>query len=231
MSQQISARFQPFLGRTAEEIATELHMSIGGRAKSMHADITKRIVGVDPDNEIEDVNVRTIRLDFGKDKPRENISFPAFKFLDLVEQTWETSDLRSILAKPFLFVVFEEVEPGGRRVLVLVKLWRMPKEDLEGPVRQVWEETVRRILDGHAGQLPKMSESPICHVRPHGRDSRDTLPDAEERPDSQEVLLARERLRSRGHPTPEFGDLGISGSAISEGRRRLYDSPMSGDAP
>ena len=72
--------------------------------------------------------------------------------------------------------MFKEVEPGGRRVLALVKLWRMPKEDLEDPVRQVWEETVRRILDGRADQLPKMSESPICHVRPRGRDSRDTLP-------------------------------------------------------
>jgi DNA mismatch repair protein MutH len=176
LSGQISGRFEPFLGRTAEEIATELDVPVGGRGKSMHADITKRILGVDPDNAIEDVNVRTVRLDFGKTKPRESISFPAFKYLDLVEQTWETSDLHAILLKPFLFVVFEELEPGGRRGLEFVKLWRMPQADLEGPVRHVWEETVRRILGGRADHLPRMSENPVCHVRPHGRDSRDTLP-------------------------------------------------------
>lgn len=72
--------------------------------------------------------------------------------------------------------MFKEAEPGGRRVLALVKLWRMPREDLDGPVRQAWEESVRRIRDGRADRLPKMSENPVCHVRPDGRDSRDTLP-------------------------------------------------------
>ena len=97
---------------------------------------------MDPDNAIEDVNVRTIRLDHGKDVPRESISFPAFNYLDLVEQEWETSDLRSILLKPFLFVVYQEEQKKGRRVLVDARLWRMPAEDLEGEVRRVWTETV-----------------------------------------------------------------------------------------
>ena len=52
----------------------------------------------------------------------------------------------------------------------------MPGSDFESEVRRVWEETVRRIKRVTHDALPKMSESRICHVRPHGRDSQDTLP-------------------------------------------------------
>jgi DNA mismatch repair protein MutH len=176
LAPRVIALFQPYFGLTAEEIAARIGLETSGQAKSHHADVTKRILGVDVDNSVEDVNVRTIRLEHGKSKPRESISFPAFKYLDIVQQHWEDSDLRSILTKPFLFVVFQEEIAGGRRVLTGANLWRMPKEDLEGGVHLVWEETIQRIKDGHADALPRMSDNPICHVRPHGHDSRDTLP-------------------------------------------------------
>ena len=173
---RITALFHPYFGLTADEISARLDLQTSGTSKAHHADATKAILGVDRDSHIEDVNVRTIRLDYGKDIPRESISFPAFRYLDLVEQEWETSDLRSILTKPFLFVVYREEHTKGRRVLVDVRLWRMPECELEGEVQRVWTETVERIADSRADNLPRESQSPICHVRPHGRDSRDTLP-------------------------------------------------------
>ena len=176
LSERVTELFQPYFGMTADEIAAKLDLRTTGRSKAHHADVTKAILGIDADNNVEDVNVRTIRIEYGKDKPRESISFPAFEYMDLIEQSWEDSDLRNILLKPFLFVVFREETPRGRRVLAGVTLWRMPEADLEGEARGTWEETVRRIRDGRADQLPRMSESRICHVRPHGRDSRDTLP-------------------------------------------------------
>ena len=78
--------------------------------------------------------------------------------------------------KPFLFVVYQEEQKKGRRVLVDARLWRMPESDLEGEVRRVWAETVRRVADGRADGLPRESQSVIFHVRPHGRNNRDTLP-------------------------------------------------------
>ena len=172
----IHARFEPFFGLTAAEIAERLSAGSSARAKSFHADVTKAILGIDPDNSIEDVTVKTIRLDYGKSKPREHVSFRTFKYMDLVQQAWETSDLRTLLLQPFLFVVYREESPNGRRVLDSVRLWRMPESDREGEVRRVWDETVRQIEIGRADKLPRGSESPICHVRPHGRDGRDTLP-------------------------------------------------------
>ena len=176
LASRIAAAFAPYIGMTAEEVATRLRLEISGTAKSHHADVTKAILGIDSDNAVEDVNVRTIRLEYGKAKPRESISFPAFRYMDLVEQDWETSDLRAILLKPFLFVVYEEEAPHGRRILRTARLWRMPNGDLEGEVRRIWDMTVTCVRNGHADALPRMSDSAVCHVRPHARDSRDTFP-------------------------------------------------------
>ena len=176
LARHITRLFQPYFGMTADEIAASLDLRTTGRSKAHHADVTKAILGIDPDNSVEDVNVRTVRLEYGKDRPRESVSFPAFKYMELIEQDWERSDLRATLLRPFLFVVFREESAGGRRVLVAAKLWRMPEADLQGEVRRTWEETVRRIREGRADDLPRESQNLICHVRPHGRNRRDTIP-------------------------------------------------------
>ena len=62
--------------------------------------------------------------------------------------------------------------------------WNIPNDDLED-VRRVWERTVQTIRKGvklvrtpHgvSNNLPKQSEDPIAHVRPHGKNAKDTLP-------------------------------------------------------
>ena len=65
-----------------------------------------------------------------------------------------------------------------------IKFWNMPVEDLD-EVRKVWERTVDTIRsgvvlvpteNGVTNNLPKQSESPVAHVRPHGRNASDKLP-------------------------------------------------------
>ena len=41
--------------------------------------------------------------------------------------------------------------------------------------RKVWEETKRRIIARKAEELPKKSENAVSHVRPHAKDSSDTI--------------------------------------------------------
>ena len=53
--------------------------------------------------------------------------------------------------------------------------WNMPYEDrLEA--ERVWKKTVDVIKKGNMTALPKISESTVAHVRPHGRSRLDTLP-------------------------------------------------------
>lgn len=116
---------------------------------------------------------------------KESMSFPPFDFIQLSRETvWEESALYNYLAPTkFLFVIFQENE-RGELVFERVKFWNIPVQDLE-EVRRVWvrtTETIRRGVRlfrtdrGVGNDLPKQSESPVAHVRPHGRDGSDKLP-------------------------------------------------------
>lgn len=116
---------------------------------------------------------------------RESMSFPTFDFIALSrEESWEESALHECLAPTrFLFVIFRENE-RGEWVFERVKFWNMPEADLE-EVRRVWQRTVdilrrgvslRDTGHGVANDLPKQTESPVAHVRPHGRNAADKLP-------------------------------------------------------
>lgn len=122
----------------------------------------------------------------------ESMSFPTFKFMEIIEEDWENSALRNYLEpSKFLFVIFRE-NFSGEYVFERIMFWNMPADDLE-EVRRVWERTVQIIKDGVElkfdgrvthNNLPKQAESRISHVRPHARNITDTypLPDGREMP-------------------------------------------------
>lgn len=49
-----------------------------------------------------------------------------------------------------------------------------PYEDME-EARKVWERARDAVAEGRYDELPKESQSYVSHVRPHGRDSSDTI--------------------------------------------------------
>lgn len=179
LEQLVHARFEPFIGMTADEIATKLGIEAKRSAKNFYALITKRILRVADDAAVAEfakagVTVRTMRLK-PAGTPKEAVSFKAFSYLDLVEQEWDWSDLREDLTSRFFFVVYQ-LGTDGVPTLARTKFWTMPLEDVDGPGRQCFERTVQLIKEDKADYLPRSSENRVCHVRPHGRDSRDTLP-------------------------------------------------------
>ena len=113
------------------------------------------------------------------------MSFPTFDFMELSqEKSWEDSELYNYLAPTkFLFVIFQE-QSSGEYVFDRILFWNIPNDDLE-QVRIVWERTVQTIRRGvkliqtprgMSNDLPKQSENPVAHVRPHGKDGSDKLP-------------------------------------------------------
>jgi hypothetical protein len=101
------------------------------------------------------------------------MSFPGFKYLDIVQENWEESSFFDKLEHKFLFVIFRVDENNVER-LEKISYWNMPYEDrLEA--QRVWEETKHRVLVD-ASDLPRSSESTVAHVRPKARDGDDKLP-------------------------------------------------------
>lgn len=179
LEESVRSRFQPYRSMTAMEIAARLGLKQDLGAKNFHAAITKAILGVSPDKGIAEfvkggIIQRTIRVGRGG-RPEEDVSFPAFKYMDLIEQEWEHSDLREQLTTRFFFVIYE-ADADGRYLLADTVFWTMPVKDLEDHAHKVWNETVKRVKAGRADDLPKKSDDSVCHVRPHGRDAADTIP-------------------------------------------------------
>ena len=131
--------------------------------------------------------IKTIRLK-QNNKIKENMSFPTFKFKELVEEEWEDSAFGNYLRETrFLFVVYK-YDVNEKLRLKGCQFWNIPYADLEGNVKTVWEQTKKVIQNGLkievkkgklSSNLPAKSENPVCHVRPHGKNSEDRyeLPD------------------------------------------------------
>lgn len=147
------------------------------------------------------ITLKTIRLK-PNGIPKEDISFPAFKFKELIAQKWEDSNLYKLLEQnKFLFVVYKmntkseaefmkmsSDEQNKHLILDRVVLWNTPGEDIENKAQRTWNDTCEIIRDGvklkeekgrTLNNLPSKSTTDMIHVRPHGqnKDDTDELPD------------------------------------------------------
>ena len=186
----VISKFKPYYGKTQEEIVKILDIKINTKAKSFYANLTKAILGISLDKEIEEfekaeIFVKTVRLK-ENDLPKEDISFPNFKYEEIVNEDWENSDFKDILEHKFLFVFFQF--ENEKLVLRKVKFWNMPYLDLI-EVEKVWAKTkhivakgeiVKEIKTNKKGKeirytnFPSKKFSSISHVRPHATNALDT---------------------------------------------------------
>lgn len=182
-------RFRPYYGRTPEDIANMLNVTYNQKAKQKFAMITKEMLGVSSEQEIEefskaDITIKTVRIN-EKNLPCENISFPAFAYEEIVkENSWELSELNALLEKRFLFVFFKVTDKG--LLLDKVLFWNMPYVDRQ-EVRSVWLKTKKLIIDGNIIKkleasnirrtyFPRKSENRVAHIRPHATTTQDVYP-------------------------------------------------------
>lgn len=178
----VRARFVPYFGKTEDELARmfDIVKPNARKPKSLGAMITRRILGIDEDSRILEfekagIKTKTMRLR-RSGMLKESVSFPAFDNFKVAETAFEDSDFHEQLEQKYLFVIYRESETeSGRFLLDDVMFWQMPEADLP-EARRCYDEMQRRIRMGKAEDSVKSSENRCCHVRPHGRDSQDTIP-------------------------------------------------------
>ncbi|MGI6230706.1 MAG: Sau3AI family type II restriction endonuclease [Tractidigestivibacter sp.] len=176
----VRARFRPYLGLTQGELYARLELARPGGAlpKDAGALVTRKVLGIDDGNEIEEfakagIRTKTIRLR-RNGRPKEAISFPSFDYFDLEATPFEDSDFYGYLQRRWLFVIYREVGDGEFR-LSDVMLWQMPDSDIP-EARRCYEQMREYVREGRADVSVKVTENRCCHVRPHARNSRDTRP-------------------------------------------------------
>lgn len=179
--------FKPYYGKSIDAILTKLSIKLNTKAKSFYANLTKAILGIELNKEIEEfekaeIIVKTVRLK-ENNLPKEDISFPNFKYDELISEYWEESAFKDVLEHKFLFVFFQ----FENEILVLrkVKFWNMPYSDIQ-EAEKVWTKTKEIVTNGNIVKevdegirytnFPNKKFSTIAHVRPHAINAADTYP-------------------------------------------------------
>ena len=179
----VKEKFSSFINKTDREILISLGSNLGKKAKSYKRLIVNQILGVESDNveELEKANItlKVITLE-STGNLKESISFPAFDYKDLINQVWYDEDDETMAdfhlqleTKKFLFVIFQKQKNSKDILLKKIMFWNFPMKDI-GEAEHVWQKTINCINEDRYEDLPKMSQSYVAHVRPHGKNSKDT---------------------------------------------------------
>jgi DNA mismatch repair protein MutH len=183
----VVSKFKPFYGKTVDQVIAKIGVELNTTAKSFYANLTKAILGIELDKEIEEfekaeIIVKTVRLK-ENNLPKEDISFSNFKYEEIVNEVWNDSNFKDILEHKFLFVFFQF--ESDQLVLRKVKFWNMPYADIL-EVEKVWAMTKEIVSKGNIVKevigttrytnFPKKSFNSVSHVRPHASNAADTYP-------------------------------------------------------
>lgn len=183
----VISKFKPYYNKTVEQILKKTGVKINTTAKSFYANLTKAILGIELDKEIEEfekaeIIVKTVRLK-ENNLPKEDISFSNFKYEEIVNEEWDESNFKDILEHKFLFVFFQFEKK--KLVLRNVKFWNMPYEDIL-EAEKVWAKTKDIVSKGKIVKeivgttrytnFPNKSFNSVSHVRPHATNAADTYP-------------------------------------------------------
>ena len=157
----------------------EYYDRIYNNNKAQWVDLTYRMLGIKGNHAEEFVKsnivVKTIRIE-ENGRIKESMSFPPFRFMDLIKEEWEDSELYNYFSETkFLFVIFKR--HGEHYKLHKAKFWNMPTADLDGEVQEGWLQVKNTIISGVefdikpngtiSNNLLGQHDNRIIHVRPH----------------------------------------------------------------
>jgi len=190
LEEYIVTKIKPYFGMTQSELIIKFNLQKSRSSKAINSLIIQRILGVSIDIEKTDefrkaaIKPKTVRIEHDG-SIKEHMSFPTFRFCEIVQQCWEESDLNQLLTETrFMFIIFNEVIEKNDYTLSNIRFWSI-SEGEKSECQRVWEKTVSILNDGLKiietngriiTNLPKSSESEIMHVRPHAANRDDTYP-------------------------------------------------------
>lgn len=179
---------EPYFNQRIESLKKQFN--IESKAKSINAQVISKIMGVSNIAKSDEFLKANIKIKTTQQTTigiiKESMSFPAFEYKAIVNETWDDSELRDMfLTTKWLFVVFQKNDTDI--ILKRAFFWSMPEETLETEVKDLWVDTVEKIRNGsiynftnNRGQrithFLGSKDTKVAHVRPHGINKNDTFP-------------------------------------------------------
>jgi DNA mismatch repair protein MutH len=182
-------KFSSYLNKSVEDLVTIFSKNkLNPKAKNFYSSLAKLVLGISIEQEIEEfskaeIKVKAIRIK-NNNLPKEDLSFPAFNYEDLVNEDWEESIFKSYLETKYIFIFFK-FDKNDKLTLNKVKFWNMPVKDIID-AKKVWVKTKQIVNNGdivnHINKnirhtnFPNKEFNRVSHVRPHALNSKDTFP-------------------------------------------------------
>lgn len=183
----VISKFKPYYGKSLDQLIDITGLHVKKSSKNFYACLTKAILGIELDKQIEEfekaeIIVKTVRLK-ENNLPKEDISFSNFKYQDILIEEWDNSQFKEILEHKFLFVFYRY--ENKQLILKKAKFWNMSYNDICA-AKKVWAKTKEIVATGNIvreviGKIrhtnfPNKSFNAVSHVRPHASNSNDTYP-------------------------------------------------------
>lgn len=182
-------KLKKYEGKSIQELKHRFY--IRTQAKQLPFMIAQRMLGLSgrdfSTQEMADAGIKMKIVRLRKNgKPHESMSFPAFDFTELVNKTWEESEIREEFVDwKLMIVVFQDDENGVCRFKKIC-FWNIPNSIVDGEIKEMYEACANLIKEGTAltyadgkiiDKFPKeiRNGNGVCHVRPHGQNRNDTF--------------------------------------------------------
>ncbi len=179
LEQYIISKLQPYYNQDIEFLKHKFNIPYKVSNKSFTYLLAKRMLEVvnEKIEEFEKANIKIKAIRLRPDgMPKESMSFPTFKYTEIINENWLDSELyETFSTTKYLFMIYQYLD-DNTLIFKKAMFWNVPEKDLNTEIKRVWENTVEKIKNNEYDNLPKISESPILHVRPHGQNKNDTYP-------------------------------------------------------
>ena len=179
LEQYIIDKLTPYYNQDIEYLKHKFDIPYQVSNKSFTYLLAKGMLNVvnDKIEEFEKANIKIKAIRLRPDgMPKECMSFPAFKYLDIINETWLDSELyETFSTTKYLFMIYQYTD-NDTLIFKRAMFWHVPEKDLNTEIKRVWETTVEKIKNNEYENLPRIKESPVLHVRPHAQNAQDTYP-------------------------------------------------------
>ncbi len=179
LESKILAIYAPYLKKSTPEIYTMRGKTYNPEYKSRYAYIARNIVGLNREgSNIYEFNAASIQFKTIRVEPNgksiESMSFKTIDFCEIVEEDWEDSYFYDAITSKFVLILFKRDTMEEEYYLDRVQFWQIPHEDYD-KFKTVWLDTRNKIRHGDYEHFLKISDNPVSHIRPHGKDAADTM--------------------------------------------------------
>lgn len=183
--------FKDLEGKTLEEIMYKYNIQRERKAKNFNRlvvdDICKIVFGdkLEKFSEFKKANIeiKTILLK-ENGVPKESMSFEQIDYCNLVKEEWDDSEIKDKFEnKKQLWIIFKAQKGFEKQfdlnldeiILEKVMFWNIPIADLEGSMKNVWHDTVKKINKGIYDNFIKIKDNEIAHIRPKAQNNKDVI--------------------------------------------------------